>query len=273
MVRQAWLKVLWHWGCLWASGWAQVINLPCIPNQIALDELNHLYLWCPAERALYKMWAPRYDSVVRIGNVGTTEGFLDVASLAPIANQQLYVLDVGRQKLFLLGTNLQPLQRIDFMDLPAEVARGFPMLLTATPSGELFFVLRETQEIVRVDAFGRLLVRFGGKVAGPARLSWVEALCATHDRLWVYDKAAHQLLAFDLWGNLLAPAYPAPKAATFVALGPQHALFQRGNTLIFLREGVAVHQMDLPDPIRGAYLSQEIAYLVSDQVIEKVALP
>lgn len=273
MDRKPWPKVFWLWKCLWASAWAQVISLPCTPTQVALDELKHLYLWCPAERALYKIWAPRYDSLLRIGSLGSTEGFLEVVSLAPIANQQLYVLDVGRQKLFLLGTNLQPLQHLDFANLPSEVASGFPVHLTASPSGELFFVLRETQEIVRVDAFGRVLVRFGGKVAGPARLSWVEAIRATQDRLWVYDKAAHQLLAFDLWGNLLAPPYPAPKKAVFIALGPQYALFQRNDSLIFFREGLEVHNLALSNPIQGAYLSEEAAYLILDQALQKVALP
>jgi hypothetical protein len=125
------------WLCSGGLLWAQVAVLPCAPTLIAVDEIGHVYAWCSAEKSLLKVWAPQYDSITRVGGgPGAREGFLDIRSLAPVGNQQLYVLDVGQQALLLLGTNLQVLQKVRFEEMAPELWQGFPSELTVMPGGD-----------------------------------------------------------------------------------------------------------------------------------------
>ncbi len=205
--------------------WGQVAILPCLPGLLAVDELGHVYAWCPEEKSLLKVWAPRYDSVTRVGGgPGAREGFFQVGSLAPIGNQQLYVLDVGRQALFLLGTNLQVLRKVRYEEMAPELWQGFPNRLAAMPGGDIFLALRETQEVVRIDAFGRMLVRFGGKTAGPAALIRIQDLQAGNELVLVLEEA-YQLKVFDSWGTLLQTV-PLPRESRFLALGQGSILWQ-----------------------------------------------
>jgi len=210
---------MWGIGRLrrWAKGlsvalvWAQQeIALPAAGELFAVDPLHHLYVWSARERALYKVWAPRYDSLTRIGGAPGEEGFLSVSALAPVGNQQLYVLDSEGQQILLLGTNLQPLQRLLYSQLPPEVVEGYPVLLAAGSAGELYLLLRQSQEIVKIDFFGRVLLRFGGKTYGPGRIVGAAALRATEGFLSVVDTTRRQVLRYDLWGTFQqAVEYPA----------------------------------------------------------------
>ncbi len=223
------------WVCSGCLLWAQVATLPCAPTRLAVDELGHLYAWCDAEKALLKLWAPRYDSLTRIGGgPASREGFFALNSLAPIGNQQLYGLDVGRQTLFLLGTNLQVLQKIRFEDMAPELRQGFPTYLSAMPGGDLFIALRETQEIVRMDAFGQILVRFGGKIAGPASLVRIQDLQASETSLTVLDQG-YQLKVFDPWGSLLT-ASPLPPTTQFCLLGRHNLLYKTPTEWVYIPE-------------------------------------
>lgn len=188
------------------------LTLPTSADLLAVDALYHVYVWSQAEQALYKLWAPRYDSLSRIGGPVGPEGFLGLTSLAPVGNQQLYVLDAAGQKILLLGTNLQPLQAISYAQLPAEVAEGYPTLLTVRTGGELYLLLRETQEVVKIDFFGRVLVRFGGKVFGPGRLLGVSRLQAGDRYLYLTDTLRQEIVVYDSWGSFVE-AVPFPSQA------------------------------------------------------------
>ncbi len=257
---------------------AQALSLPCEATLLCADELNHVYVWCAQEKALLKLWAPRYDSLTRIGGgPGAMEGFFEVVSLAPVGNQQLYVLDVGRQALFLLGTNLQVLSKIEFRDLPGEIQAGFPAQLAVTPRGELFILLRETQEIIRLDAFGRLMVRFGGKVAGPAALIQVQAMRATDQYLLVVDRGP-RLLIFDEWGMLVEAAPLAIPSESKWLLGPQNCLWQVGDKLYYvpnLLKSSTGQYLDWPHERfpQGAYLTAQGLYFIWERRLYYFPLP
>jgi len=257
--------------------WAQVAILPCTPTRIAVDELGHLYAWCDTEKALLKLWPPRYDSLTRIGGgPASREGFFEVTSLAPIGNQQLYVLDVGRQALFLLGTNLQVLQKIRFEEMAPELWRGFPTHLSVMPGGDLFIALRETQEIVRVDAFGRILVRFGGKITGPASLVRIQDLQANETFLTVLDQG-YQLKVFDPWGSLLSTIV-LPSTTQFCVLGRQNLLYKTPTEWLYLPDLRQPSQKyplsDLPMLLPTAgYLTKTHFYYAKGQALFVYPLP
>ncbi len=265
------------WLCSGYFLWAQVALLPCAPGLLAVDELGHIYAWCGEEKSLLKVWAPHYDSVTRVGGgPGAQEGFFEITSLVPIGNQQLYVLDVGRQALFLLGTNLQILQKIRFEEMASELWLGFPSRLTAMPGGDLFVVLRETQEIVRIDAFGRLLVRFGGKVAGPAALVGIQALQAGNDLLTVLD-GSYQIKVFDPWGMLLS-TWRLPVETQFWVLGRGSVLWRtsRGWTYVpdVQRPESQYTLTGLPEENpASAYLTEKVLYYTMGRALLAFSLP
>lgn len=240
--------------------WGQVATLPCVPTRLAVDELGHIYAWCDVDKALLKLWAPRYDSLSRIGGgPASREGFFAIHSLATIGNQQLYVLDGGRQTLFLLGTNLQVLQKIRFEEMAPELWQGFPTHLSAMPGGDLFIALRETQEIVRVDAFGRILVRFGGKLAGPAALVRIHDLQASETALTVLDQG-YQLKVFDPWGSLLTTS-TLPPTMQFCVLGRHNLLYKTPNEWVYIPDS---RQPSQKYPLSGLPNDQPTAgYLTS----------
>ncbi len=257
--------------------WAQVVSLPCTPNLLAADELGHVYGWCDEEKSLLKVWAPRYDSITRVGGgPGAREGFFEIVSLAPVGNQQLYMLDVGRQALFLLGTNLQILQKVRFEEMGPDLWRGFPTRLAVMPGGDLLIVLRETQEIVRIDAFGRILVRFGGKVAGPAALVRIQALQAADELIIVLDEG-YQLKVFDSWGTLLN-TWRLPGEAQFCTLGRGRILWRTAKGWFYVpdvRKPESPHLLtDLPEGNpSSACLSEKVFYYTMGRDLFVFALP
>lgn len=245
-----WLLVLW---CPMKMGYAQeMVSLPGRWSLFAVDALHHLYGWDPVQRALYKLWAPRYDSITRIGGAPGEEGFLGITALAPLGNQQLYVLDADGQKIMLLGTNLQPLQQLSYAQLPREVAEGYPILLTAGRGGELYLLLRETQEVVKIDAFGRVLLRFGGKLYGTGSIAGAGDLYADGERIYVVDTVQRLILMYDSWGNFLyGESFPdgIRQARGFA----QGMVFWEGAGIIWQSAG-ARHLYETPEPVRAVWV-------------------
>jgi len=265
------------WLCSGGLLWAQVAVLPCAPTLIAVDEIGHVYAWCSAEKSLLKVWAPQYDSITRVGGgPGAREGFLDIRSLAPVGNQQLYVLDVGQQALLLLGTNLQVLQKVRFEEMAPELWQGFPSELTVMPGGDLLVALRETQEVIRIDAFGRMLVRFGGKVTGPAALVRIQALQAGNDLVIVLDEG-YQLKVYDAWGTLLH-SWPLPKETQFWAIGRGNILWQASGIWAYVPNVQHPEKRyflsGLPEGIPGSgYLTEKQFYYTMGRALFVLDLP
>ncbi|MCS6895004.1 MAG: hypothetical protein NZZ60_02490 [Bacteroidia bacterium] len=250
---------LWGVWCIYLYAQGVEFDLPAQWSLFAVDEVYNLYGWSGEERALYKVWAPKYDSLTRIGGVPGEEGFLGITALAPLGNQQLYVLDADGQKVFLLGTNLQPLQRLTYAQLPPEVSEGYPVLLAGGSGGELYLLLRESQEIVKVDAFGRVLLRFGGKVYGPGSLAGVVALYAESDRVYVVDTAQRRIVEYDTWGNFIGEEHIPAEVHGAIASRAGKA-FWRGNQIIWRNGGEK--QFLTSEPIRALWIRKQRLYWV-----------
>jgi len=263
------LRVWLSSGLLWAQG---QVTLPAPVSLFAVDALHHMYVWSEPERALYKVWAPRYDSLTRIGGAPGEEGFLSVTSIAPIGNQQLYVLDAGGQKITLLGTNLQPLQQLLYSQLPPEVAQGYPVLLTVGSGGELYLFLRETQEVVKIDFFGRVLLRFGGKLFGPGRIVGGAALYAEAEQLFITDTVQRQILVYDSWGNFLkGVAFPEgmDRGAGFAA----GTVFYRDTVgWWYSREGQEL-PLRFPTAPQAVWVREQRLYWAAGRVVGWLPLP
>lgn len=249
------------------------ITLPAAADILAVDGLYHVYLWSQAEKALYKLWAPTYDSVSRIGGPVGPEGFLGLTSLAPVGNQQLYALDAAGQKIFLLGTNLQPLQTLSYAQLPAEIAEGYPVLLTVRAGGELYLLLRETQEVVKVDCFGRVLVRFGGKVFGPGRLLSVSRMQAGEAYLYLTDTLRREMVVYDAWGSFVEAIPFPPKAKDGVGFA-EGLVFWR-DTLGWWRgtSGGTLRSFTFPVAPKAIWVQRERLYWVADRNLYWLPLP
>lgn len=233
--RYGWAKGLLVFGVSFAQG---ELPLPAMGTLLAVDRLHHVYVWSEVERALYKLWAPRYDSITRIGGAPGEEGFLGITAIAPVGNQQLYVLDAAGQRIVLLGTNLQPLQQLTYAQLPREIAEGYPHLLTVGQAGELYLLLRETQEIVKIDAFGRVLLRFGGKVYGEGRMVGVASLYAENGRIYLVDTVLRRAAEYDAWGNFIS-ALPFPSGMQRAWVSAQGSFFWRGKEGTWERAGAS----------------------------------
>ncbi|MEN2992350.1 MAG: hypothetical protein ABDH91_02220 [Bacteroidia bacterium] len=233
-------------------------SLPFVAQRLAVDALHNLYIWAPAERALYKFWAPAYDSVIRVGGVPGTEGFLEASSLSPVGNQQLYLLDAAAQKICLLGTNLQPLQELSYADLPEEVQPYYPALLAAGSATELYLLLRETQEVVKIDPFGRVLLRFGGKVYGPGRIQGAAHLHAEGEKVTVVDTAARRILFYDRWGNFLE-SWPFPPEATMGKAFSEGGAFWR-ETQIWWQTPEGISHYTAPASIQDVWVRGKRLY-------------
>ncbi|GIV24557.1 MAG: hypothetical protein KatS3mg026_0249 [Bacteroidia bacterium] len=272
---------MWAPGVLlrWAKGiglglaWAQQeITLPVAGDLLAVDPLHHLYVWSAAERSLYKVWAPRYDSLTRIGGAPGEEGFLGVSALAPVGNQQLYVLDAEGQQILLLGTNLQPLQRLLYSQLPPEVVEGYPALLTAGPAGELYLLVRQTQEIVKIDFFGRVLVRFGGKTYGPGRIVAAGALTGAGELIGVVDTTLRQVLRYDRWGTFL-DALPYPSWAEGAAVGERGLFFWSGQRGLWQPWQGEASPITLPTSPQVVVLQESRLYWLAGRRLGWLPLP
>lgn len=248
------------------------VPLPAPADLLAVDALYHVYLWSQAEQALYKLWAPQYDSLSRIGGPVGPEGFLGLTSLAPVGNQQLYVLDAAGQKIFLLGTNLQPLQTLAYTQLPSEIAEGYPSLLAVRSGGELYLLLRETQEVVKVDFFGRVLVRFGGKVFGPGQLLSVSRMQAGDSYLYLTDTLRREIVVYDTWGSFVK-AIPFPSQAKD-ALGFAEGQVFWGDTLGWWKpqEG-ELRSFTFPVAPKAVWVQRERLYWVADRTLGWMSLP
>ncbi len=262
-------------GGLFLLGWLAAqshIPLPAPTELFAVDALYHVYLWSQAEQALYKLWAPRYDSLSRIGGPVGPEGFLGITSLAPVGNQQLYVLDAAGQKILLLGTNLQPLQALSYSQLPAEIAEGFPVLLTVRAGGELYLLLRETQEVVKVDFFGRVLVRFGGKVFGPGRLLGVSRLQAGDGYLYLTDTLRREIVVYDAWGNFVE-ALPFPAQAKEGIGFAEGIVFWRDTLGWWKPKGGVLQPFTFPTAPKMVWVQRDRLYWIADRSLNWVPLP
>lgn len=246
------------------------INLPGRWTVFAVDGLHHLYGWDAEQGALYKLWAPRYDSLTRIGGAPGEEGFLGVSSIAPLGNQQVYILDTDGQKIALLGTNLQILQRLTYAQLPREVAEGYPALLTVGSGGELYLLLRETQEIVKIDAFGRVLLRFGGKLYGPGSIMGAALIQADGERLFVADTTQRLLMEYDAWGNFLG-AVPFPEEAELATASRDGKAFWGKTSLYWQGKSEVTYTM--PEPIRGVWLRGQRLYWLGERRVGWLHLP
>ncbi|MCX7606778.1 MAG: hypothetical protein N2170_05905 [Bacteroidia bacterium] len=263
-----WAKMLFI-GMVLAQG---EVALPSSCTHFAVDGLYHLYVWSEGERALYKLWAPRYDSLSRIGGAPGEEGFLGVSSIAPVGNQQVYILDAAGQKIALLGTNLQPLQQLSYAQLPREVAEGYPTLLTVGGAGELYLLLRETQEIVKVDPFGRVLLRFGGKVYGPGRIIGAAFLYAEAGRLYLIDTILRQVSTYDSWGNFLE-AFPFPPQAKDGRAFAQGKAFWRENVLWWYTSSAPLQEITLPAAPQEVWVRGDRLYWAAGRRLGWLPLP
>lgn len=268
---KVWMLFL-AWQCVIRGGHAQEsVAVPGRWSLFAVDALHHIYGWDPVQRALYKLWAPRYDSVTRIGGAPGVEGFLGVTALAPLGNQQLYVLDADGQKITLLGTNLQPLQQLSYAQLPREVAEGYPVFLTTGRGGELYLLLRETQEVVKIDPFGRVLLRFGGKLYGAGSIAGASGLHADDERVYVVDTILRRILVYDSWGNFLSDeSFPADvrQAQAF----RQGTAFWAGPQITW-RVGETYHPYVAPEPIRGVWVRGNRLYWLGVHQVGWFPLP
>ncbi|MCS6790597.1 MAG: hypothetical protein NZ580_06420 [Bacteroidia bacterium] len=246
---------------LWAKLVLQIHTwlLPCESSLFAVDAVHNVYLWCPQEKALYKLWAPTYDSVSRIGGAPGSEGFLGVTSLVPTGNQQLYVLDAEGQKLYLLGTNLQPLQEVPYENLPPEVAGSYPWLMTVGSGGALYLLLRESQEIVKIDPFGRVLMTFGGKTYGDGAIVAGTALHAENEKIYAADTLRRCILIYDNWGNFLE-ALPFPEEAQQGIVSAHYPIFW-GRQKIWVGE----KEIEIPFTPSQVWLQGERLYWMSGQ--------
>lgn len=233
--------------------------LPASWSLFAVDGLYNIYGWDKEARALYKLWAPRYDSLTRIGGVPGMEGFLDVTAIAPLGNQQVYVLDPAGQKVFLLGTNLQPLQRLSYDQLPTEVVEGYPVLLAARESGELYLLLRETQEIVKIDAFGRVILRFGGKIYGVGSISGAAGLYAEGDRVYVVDTVQHRLIEYDSWGSFIQEEHFPDTVQGVFPCQAGKALWG-GNQITW--KGKIEQTFSASEPVRAVWVQNQRLYWI-----------
>ncbi|MCX8112958.1 MAG: hypothetical protein N3E49_07185 [Bacteroidia bacterium] len=247
------------------------LALPSEWELFAVDALHHIYGWDQEQRCLYKLWAPQYDSITRIGGAPGEEGFLGLTAIAPLGNQQLYVLDAEGQKIFLLGTNLQPLQQLTYVQLPKEVAEGYPVLLTVGRGGELYLLLRETQEIVKIDAFGRVLLRFGGKLYGPGSITNAIQLSADKDRVYVVDSAQRIILEYDNWGNFLFST-PFPQEGEKAYASSSGYAFWRGTVVEWQHKSMRQTYV-APEAIRAVWVQGKTLYWLGERRLGWFPLP
>ncbi|MCS7152399.1 MAG: hypothetical protein N2253_01840 [Bacteroidia bacterium] len=247
------------------------LTLPGSWSIFAVDALYHIYGWDANQRALYKLWAPRYDSITRIGGAPGEEGFLGITAIAPVGNQQLYILDAEGQVIALLGTNLQMLQRLTYAQLPPEISEGYPALLSVGQGGELYLLLRETQEIVKVDPFGRVLLRFGGKLYGPGSITKAARLWTEKNRVYILDVAAKGIVEYDSWGTFLS-FIPVPAGYDQGYITSEGQVFWGGKTIEW-RSSAGSKVYTTPEAVRDVLIQGGRLFWLGERLLGWFPLP
>ncbi|MGQ9863478.1 MAG: hypothetical protein ACUVRD_03205 [Bacteroidia bacterium] len=216
---------------LWAQGWEKIAENTMQAQKIAVDLLENVYLLAPEKNALYKLWAPRYDSISRIGGMGLgTESFNYPTQLAIAPPQQVYVLDFNSQRILVLNTNLQPQQTFTLSEaqLPSRIT---VQSFTLSPTGNLYLLALEDARVYKLDVFGRYLLDFGGKTYGEGQLITPVSLWATEKEILILDTTLKKIQRYNSWGQYMG-FYSPPAAdwqkAHFTLRG---IVWQKGSSL------------------------------------------
>lgn len=198
---------------LWAQAWEKIAENTMQAQKIAVDLLENVYLLAPEKNALYKLWAPHYDSISRIGGTGLgTESLNNPRHLSVAPPQQVYVLDFNSQRILVLNTNLQPQQVFILSDaqLPNRITvQSFAI----SPTGNLYLLGLEDARVYKLDVFGRYLLDFGGKTYGEGQLITPVSIWATEKEILVLDTTLQKIQRYTPWGQYLGFYSPPPDSA------------------------------------------------------------
>lgn len=204
-------------------------NLPSLPAStrislrvvdatfVAVDEELNLIVVSQSQNHLDRYLAnTQYDSVVRYGGTALGRDGLMYPTQASLPNRQsIYVLDAGNRRVVLLNPNLRLVREFDFRTTELTPPGQPPMLVTplhiaTPPTGELFVLNQDDNQIFRINRFGQCDLAFAGNNYGLGSLrSPARMLADAQQRVWVLDTTLCQLLVFDLQGIYMR-SYPYP---------------------------------------------------------------
>jgi len=99
--------------------------------------------------------------------------------------------------IVVLGDRLYRVQR-NWVSPPVGVASGLPSQVAVDRAGRIHFLQRAKPAVTVFDHAGRFVFAYGDKVADPHGI-----YCDAHDRIFIADRDAHQIVVFAADGSEL----------------------------------------------------------------------
>ncbi|MEM9986916.1 MAG: hypothetical protein AAF804_17620 [Bacteroidota bacterium] len=173
-------------------------------NQLLVDEEENLILLDSEQAVIYRLLsAYEYDSMLFIGGRSNRlEGFVHPIKLSLQNRQALYVLDDAQARLVVLNPNLRIVQSTEYLRDQLTVESSlFPVSFAVGPLGELFFINRSDNRVVKINSFGEEELRFGGGDYGPGALyDPVGIEVDEQNFVYVSDTTEQLVQVYDLYG-------------------------------------------------------------------------
>ncbi len=173
-------------------------------NQLLVDEEENLILLDSEQAVIYRLLsAYDYDSILFIGGRSNRlEGFVHPIKLSLQNRQALYVLDDAQARLVVLNPNLRIVQSTEYLrDQSSTESALFPVSFAVGPLGELFFINRSDNRVVKINSFGEEELRFGGGDYGPGALyDPVGIEVDEQNFIYVSDTTEQLVQVYDLYG-------------------------------------------------------------------------
>ncbi len=176
------------------------------PQSLAVDLHGNVFVVDTGNNRILKF--DRRGSVAAIvGGFGwQREEFDTPVDISIKSMLDVFIADFNNQRVERYDKDLNFLSSLVADDNEPETLRfGFPTGVDISKHGELFLCDSENNRIVKFNAFGKPVLSFGDFNWGPGQLnSPVRIEVTSDDRVYVSDKSAGDIVAFDYYGNFLA---------------------------------------------------------------------
>jgi hypothetical protein len=258
---------------------------------VAVDPSGTVYL-AEAGRDAVRMYRPDGTLDRTLGGPGTEPGAFDMPSdVDPTNGLTLLVADAGNGRLQRFSEGLRFMEALP---VGGEAASGGPVFdggaggagvrgdgrpvaVAASRTDETFVVDARQGAVLKWDARRRLVAVVGGFDEQAGALSEPVDLAVGGDRLYVADRGAQAVKAYDLFGTYVQSIRPGPLGG-LVGLafdGARLYVVCRGRIDVTDRDGRLRRrlQVDLSEPLVGAAPAGDRLYLLTETRLLQAVMP
>lgn len=167
------------------------------PVGVAVDSQGNFYV-SDVGNSVVKKFNAAGEQLLAFGGNGDADGQLDVPMDITIANDEIYVPELGNDRVSVFDTEGNFLRTI------GEGVLGHVRSVAVAPNGDTYVANEFAHTIVKFDAAGNKVVEFGGFGVAEGQMQFPNSVGFGNGKLYVADRGNHRIQVFSPAGEFEA---------------------------------------------------------------------